>query len=324
MKKIVIQLKKMYDQIDLRYYYKGMNKLPFLIKYQGILYGQENQYIDYSYDKKVVLNDKLYIIINNDKSIIDYNYLLKQLIVNTITSQIEKEDIDTQMIFRYLVCDKNSDYYKNKYRQNLSIAKLLKDNQCIKEYIMIKKQRKKSKIIDLERNIESTYAITDYIELLFDKKYNNFEYNMKLQNIIDILEDPCRLFNYNKYLKAFSVAFLLAEHILSKRNIEYTEVIDDDYLFNFNNLIKEFKIKNNNIIEYKNIHVKSCNIKGEIVDSNIENIINSGDLYYCPTFITFKSDNKLYKELGDFIIKISDNLEIIECKKCFSLEQLII
>lgn len=324
MKKIVIQLKKMYDQIDLRYYYKGLNKLPFLIKYQGILYGQDNQFIDYDYDKKVILNETLYIIISNDKDIIDYNNLLKQLIVNTITSQIEKEEIYTQIIFRYLAFDKNSDYYKNKYRQNLSIVKLLKDNHSIKEYIMIKKQRKQSKIIDIERNIESSYAITEYIEMLFDKKYNNFEYNMKLQNIIDILEDPCKLFNYNKYIKAFSVAFLLAEHILSKRNLEYNGFIDDDYLFNFNNLIKEFKIKNNNIIEYKNIHVKSCNIKGVIIDSNIENIITNGELYYCPTFITFKNDNKLYKELGDFIIKLNDNLEIIECKKCFSLEQLII
>ena len=87
MKKIVIQLKKMYDQIDLRYYYKGMNKLPFLIKHQGILYGQENQYIDYSYDKKVVLNDKLYIIINNDKKILTIVILLGKFI-NSLLSLI--------------------------------------------------------------------------------------------------------------------------------------------------------------------------------------------------------------------------------------------
>lgn len=324
MKKIANQLKKIYDQIDLRYFYKGLRKLPFLIKHNGILYDQDNQFIDYDYDKKVVLNDTLYVLVNNNKNEIDYNYLLKQLILNTITLQIEKNEFDTQLIFKYLSCNKNSDYYKNKYRQNLSIVKLLKDDQSIAEYNMIKKYRNQSISFELERIIESSYAKSEYLEMLFDKKYNNLEYSIKLKSIIDILEDPCKLFNYNKYLKSFSIAFLLAEHISSKRNFKTKEIVEDEYLFNFNNLIKEFKIKNNNIIEYKNIHVKSCNIKGKIVNSNIECIITNGDWYYCPSFIIFKINNKLYKELGDFMIKLDSNLEIMECKKCFSLAQLII
>ena len=71
MNNVVIQLKKKYDQVDLRNYCKECKKIPFLLRNNGILYGLNESLIDYENKEVMIINNKKHVVINADN---DFNY----------------------------------------------------------------------------------------------------------------------------------------------------------------------------------------------------------------------------------------------------------
>jgi hypothetical protein len=322
MNNVVIQLKKKYDQVDLRNYCKECKKIPFLLRNNGILYGLNESLIDYENKEVMIINNKKHVVINADNNF-NYDDLLKRLVITTSKVQNKTKQYDFNNILLYLQMEKESNYYKNKYYQNITISSLLRNELGFAEkYLSIKNTRNNSNLYNIEVQIEKTYSKEYLTEILYLKKNNPMEYHFKIQTIINVLEDPCSIFNYLKNIKVFSLAYLLAEHICDKYRLDDKLLTYEDTLFNFDNLIYEFTQKHKNIIKYKMIHAKLHNITGKLINTDIEKIIYSDNLFYFPEFIIFEYDNKIYKKYGEFILRLEGN-NIIECYECFNYDSLL-
>lgn len=327
MKRVVIQLKKRLDKIDFRKIHKGFSKCNFLLRYKNNLYDTLKTYPSSSNTNYyIIIEDITYAIIDYPSGPLNYNNLLIELIsimFKVYYSKINhKFSLDNELEF--LIKPKNSLYYEFKYKQNLLFSKLLTSKVINKNElkIFLSNRIKQNKIVQKEIEIEKYYGMEKYIKLKTIKLIDESLYNNEIIKLINILEDPSNLFNYFNYVKEYGAALLMIKNNSFKQT-NYESYIDDNLLINFQYLLKSNNTKIRRIMMYKMIHARKIKITGKLKNARLEKVLNNEDLYYLPEMIEYTENGVKKVKKGDFIIKINDDLEIIESYECLSLSKII-
>lgn len=325
MERVAIQIKKRLDKIDCRKIYKNYRKINFLILNNNILYG-----INRVFKLEDSEQNKTYVIKNHEKYVVleikekDINYDLKLIeLLQKMIMVLKDEDNQINNInseLEYLIANKNQKFYELKYEENILLAKILsgqaEEEKTWKE--IIKRRLNQNKIVNKEYEILEEKGFEKYVYLKACQLVNLKTYEMEIRKLINTLIDPIKVFDICKYFQSFGAAILLASSTLP---INFRISNNYDYsIISFQALYDDYQSRIRKMMMYKMIHARKVKISGKLIAARFDQVLASSDLFYLPYEIIYQKNSDKKRKTGDFIVKISPDMQIKEAYECLSLD----
>lgn len=329
----IIQIKKMLDRIDYRKIDPKLIRIPFLIRNDNHFYGINETYVLNNISKDalwVEINQKSYVIYCSNLEQLNYQEAVEKLVENMILYNLEqtkKEEADYHL--EYCLCEKNASFYSDKYKECILATEIIRTNKgSLFTYKKNKKElMEKYAAARITCRTERECGRFEFLRLKSLMQINKEQYIQELEKHLKIVEDPMNLFDYYDYIISYSVITQMVEEKIwkTKEETKMSNLLDQELnlMINFNRLLTDYETKVKQMMIYRMGHAKKAKVEGTLLRIPERGIRASGDLFYIPSKIMYLQEEKIKQKKGDFIVRLDDNLSIVEAYECLSLNKIM-